>query len=711
MGSRQPLSRWIALRFALVAALPLLVVCALVWLMIVPEMNRDIGVRYQALARAIAGQVEAHLLGAQRELGAIGNYIGTQEVSPPPRFFSLLDVHVGSGDVFEAIYVADIRDSILTVGLSPMRRGNRDVLLGLDLSQRSFLKEVRGNGGEVWSETFLSTVSGTLAVALAIPLGENVLIGEIAIDRLSEFISHLPAGQGVLTTIIDRRGRIIADSQRALGGQMLRRNTLELVADTNAHAAAMQEFELEGTPYIGAVVDVSRVGWKVLVAQSHSDAFRHLTDTLWLLGAGLVIALLLSFGAGWGLSRDISHRFGRYIEQARAIAHGNYDEPWPESKTQEFADLAENLQRMCLSIRERERALAASEARYRSVVSNTPVAIFEFDHEGKFTLSEGRGLGALGLKPGQLVGASVFDFFRQEPDATEFARRALAGESLQFTARVGPSIFEIYYNPVIDRDEAKTSVIGVAVDISERTRREEELRQRTDELTRFTYTVSHDLKTPLVTIRSFVGFLEQDMKRQDDERVAKDLAYIRNAAEKMSRLLDELLELARVGRKVNPPEEMTLQELVQEALDLLAGRLVGREVAVKVTPEPILLHGDRPRLREVFQNLLDNAVKFMGDQTSPEIEVGVEEADHQVVFFIRDNGMGIDPRFRDKVFDLFEKLESQGQGSGIGLALVKRIIEVHGGRIWVDSNGPGQGTTFRFTLREARRVSPGVSQR
>lgn len=707
MESRQPLSRWLALRFALVAALPMLVVGTLVWLMIVPEMRRDIGVRYQALARAVAGQVEAHLLGAQRELGAIGDYIGQEEVLTAARFFSLLDVHVGSGDVFEAIYVADDRDSILSVGLSPTRRQNRDVLLGMDLSQRPFLKEVRVEGGEVWSETFLSTVSGTLAVALAIPLGENILVGEIAIQQLSEFISHLPAGRGILTSVIDRNGRIIADSQRARGGQMLRLNTLELLAGPNGPPEALKTFELDGAPYVGAVVDVAQVGWKVLVAQSHSAAFRQLTNTLWLLGAGLVIALFLSVGAAWGLSRDISNRFGRYIEQAGAIAHGNYEMPWPESKTREFADLAENLQQMSVSIRERERALAGSEARYRTVVSNTPVAIFEFDHEGVFTLSEGRGLRALRMKPGQLVGTSVLDLYDQDPVPADFARRALAGESVQFTARVGESIFEIYYNPVKSPDEGKTSVIGVAVDITERKRREEELQQRTDELTRFTYTVSHDLKTPLVTIRSFAGFLEQDIKRQDAERVEKDLGYIRNAAEKMSRLLDELLELARIGRKAHPPVEVTLQELVQEAQDLLAGRIVDRGVKVRVTPESVLLRGDRPRLREVFQNLLDNAVKFMGDQTSPEIEVGVEEANHKLVFFIRDNGMGIDPRFQDKIFNLFEKLEPRGQGSGIGLALVKRIVEVHGGRIWVESTGTRQGTTFRFTLGEARRAPLG----
>jgi len=103
-------------------------------------------------------------------------------------------------------------------------------------------------------------------------------------------------------------------------------------------------------------------------------------------------------------------------------------------------------------------------------------------------------------------------------------------------------------------------------------------------------------------------------------------------------------------------------------------------------------------LLEVFQNLLDNAVKFLGDQPSPRIEIGVEEAKGEMLLFVRDNGSGIDPRHQTKLFGLFEKLHPGTPGSGIGLALVKRIVEVHGGRIWAESSGPGQGATFRFTL-------------
>ena len=231
----------------------------------------------------------------------------------------------------------------------------------------------------------------------------------------------------------------------------------------------------------------------------------------------------------------------------------------------------------------------------------------------------------------------------------------------------------------------------------------EELALTNEELTRFTYTVSHDLKSPLVTIKTFLGYLEKDAAGCDAERVGKDIAYIRTAADRMSCLLDELLDLSRVGRKMNPSVEVPLHVLVQEALYLVAGQIAQRNVTIRTTDAPILLYGDRPRLVEVFQNLLDNAVKFMGDQPEPLVEIGADTVGDETVLFVRDNGIGIDPRYHAKLFGLFEKLDPHTEGTGMGLALVRRVVEVHGGRIWVESAGRGKGSTFHFTLAQSKR--------
>jgi signal transduction histidine kinase len=143
---------------------------------------------------------------------------------------------------------------------------------------------------------------------------------------------------------------------------------------------------------------------------------------------------------------------------------------------------------------------------------------------------------------------------------------------------------------------------------------------------------------------------------------------------------------------------VALGGLVREVLELLKGQIEPRGVVVEVSPDLPLVRADRRRLLEVLQNLLENAVKFTGTQQRPKVEVGMRLDGEEQVFYVRDNGQGIEPRFLERVFGLFEKLDPGGTGTGVGLALVRRIIEAHGGRAWAESQGLGQGSTFCFTL-------------
>jgi PAS domain S-box-containing protein len=254
----------------------------------------------------------------------------------------------------------------------------------------------------------------------------------------------------------------------------------------------------------------------------------------------------------------------------------------------------------------------------------------------------------------------------------------------------------------------KQLMISMVWDVTERKQAEaalqqsaRELQEKNAELERFLYTASHDLKSPVVTIRTFIGYLGQDLAANQVERVEKDMAFIRGAADKMARLLEDLLEISRIGRIVSPPVPVTLLALVEEARAAVAGRLTERGVRMQVTGPEVTFYGDRLRLAEIWQNLIENAVKFMGAQSAPTIEIGMQPRDAEQVFFVRDNGIGIDPRFQSKIFDLFEKLDAKAEGTGIGLAVVKRIVEVYGGRIWVESAGLDQGACFYFTLPEA----------
>lgn len=219
------------------------------------------------------------------------------------------------------------------------------------------------------------------------------------------------------------------------------------------------------------------------------------------------------------------------------------------------------------------------------------------------------------------------------------------------------------------------------------------------ELERFAYTVSHDLKSPLITIRGYMGHLEASALAGDMAAFTQDAVRINRAAARMEDLLRDLLELSRVGRVVNPDENVSMAEVAQEAADLLQGPLLERGVKFEIEGGLPVVRGDRRRLVEVVQNLVENAAKFMGRQQEPVVRIGVREIQGETVLFVSDNGIGIDTRHRDKVFELFEKLTPQTEGTGVGLALVKRIVEAHGGKVWVESEGSGHGSTFFFTLR------------
>ncbi|MBE0672175.1 MAG: PAS domain-containing protein [Anaerolineales bacterium] len=233
------------------------------------------------------------------------------------------------------------------------------------------------------------------------------------------------------------------------------------------------------------------------------------------------------------------------------------------------------------------------------------------------------------------------------------------------------------------------------LDIQERLVRELELKNA--ELERFTYTASHDLKSPLITIRGFLGYLKQDAQNGNFERLNSDIQRISDATEKMHRLLNELLELSRIGRVANEAQNIPFSEIVEDALQRVEGQLKGNQVQVTVGSGFPVVRVDRERMVEVIQNLVDNATKFFGDQPSPQIEIGYKTEADQTIFFVRDNGIGIKREFHERIFGLFDKLDATSTGTGVGLALVKRIVEVHGGKIWVESE-EGAGSTFCFTL-------------
>jgi signal transduction histidine kinase len=227
-----------------------------------------------------------------------------------------------------------------------------------------------------------------------------------------------------------------------------------------------------------------------------------------------------------------------------------------------------------------------------------------------------------------------------------------------------------------------------------------EVEQRNAALEQFRYTISHDLRTPLVTIETFLGFLEQDLAGADQHLVANDMEHIRTATRRMNILLNDLGKLL-LPENHEPVTVLDFNCLAEELGRLAAGPLKIHGTEFVIIPCRLSLYASHSHLIQIWQNLIENAIKYMGEQTQPVIEVGVEEAEQSPVFYVSDNGIGIAKQDQSKIFGLFDQLDISSPGSGLGLALVKRIVEMYGGQIWVESEGKGRGSCFKFTLPNA----------
>jgi len=359
--------------------------------------------------------------------------------------------------------------------------------------------------------------------------------------------------------------------------------------------------------------------------------------------------------------------------------------------------------------------LQAAERSWESTFDAISDPIAVMDAKGRIQRANGAFHRSFGAFVGEVVGEPASRVLFGRPAAfpqgfcSEIGNTPLVERRYDLAT---PGSFEISCHSAEINKEM--GVICIVRDVTQRAEAELErerlihqLEEQNAELMRYAYTASHDLKSPLHTIKGFLGLIETNVKTGKTENLEGDLRRVSEAADCMGHLLDELLKLTQVGRVVNSPEEVALSSLAEEAVDLVFSELgESRPEIVKVTPEMPVVYGDRQRLLELFVALVENAVKFLGKTSRPRIEIGVEHRTEGPVFYVRDNGMGIDRLYHEKVFGLFDQLDPRYQGTGIGLPFARRIVEVHGGRIWVESEGLGAGSSFYFTLRGHCELEP-----
>jgi PAS domain S-box-containing protein len=337
----------------------------------------------------------------------------------------------------------------------------------------------------------------------------------------------------------------------------------------------------------------------------------------------------------------------------------------------------------------------------RAVVANAPIVLFAFDKDGIFTLSEGRALEALGLKPGEVVGKSVFDVYKDNPLILDACRRALKGETLTNIVPVQDMAFETRYTPRLDWGGKVTGVLGVATDVTEAYRS----MLSKDE---FLSVISHELRTPLSSATGWAYMLREGELDAAQSQTAVQ-TIVRNL-EDMKRLIAELRDASHsaTGALRLKPKRTDLGAAVREAVKSLAAAAEAKHHKLRVAAPALEAIADKARVRQLAWILISNAVKF--SPKNAEISVTLARRGDEAVLTVSDEGPGLPVSLRHQVFDLtrLPALEgpARGRGLGLGLSIARRLAELHGGTIsFDDTSGRGTVFTVRLPLAPAKKAN------
>ena len=365
------------------------------------------------------------------------------------------------------------------------------------------------------------------------------------------------------------------------------------------------------------------------------------------------------------------------------------------------------------SRKQAEASLRENEERFRKSFELASSGVAHVGLDGRFVRVNRRLTEILGYDEAELIGRSVKDVSHPEDrDVTDEQRalvRAGQRESVRFEKRYlrkggAPVWVSLGVALVRDASGAPQYEIAMFDDITERKQAEaalseahEELKRSNSELEQFAYVASHDLQEPLRMVSSYTQLLERRYQEKLDADAREFMGFVVDGATRMKQLIEDLLAYSRVGTKGRDFKSVELEKPLSRALANLKAAIDESAAAVSFDPLPAL-PADEAQLAQVFQNLIGNALKFRSG-AAPRIHVSALEKDREWEFAVRDNGIGIEPQYFERIFMMFQRLHSKGEypGTGIGLAIVKKIVERHGGRVRVEST-PGEGSAFIFTL-------------
>jgi len=372
---------------------------------------------------------------------------------------------------------------------------------------------------------------------------------------------------------------------------------------------------------------------------------------------------------------------------------------------EELEKKLEELENELLICREMQETHSESERRWKRIVENSLTAIY-IDQDGKIVFANNQFAEIYGYPRDELIGIEssrlVHPADRALTDKIRAERlrgkKPLSEYDARGLTKDGKTIWVRRRNTNIQY-EGKSAILGNLVDITEEKRFEDQLEKVNEELMDFANVISHDLKTPIISIRGFVSRLLRHHADRLDQKGKDCLHYIEASARRIDALASDLRAFLKSGQTNYEFEVASTREIVESVIGDFAETLKTRQIDLVIADDLPSVYCDAEKLSHVFQNLIENAAKYMGDSPNSRIEIDCTDKGNVHQFSVRDNGIGIHPKDHQRIFDKFQRLKNakDEEGTGLGLAIVRRIVEMHGGKVWVESE-PGKGTTFFFTL-------------
>lgn len=696
------------------------------------KFKESIFTQQGSLVSSFAGDLDKKLLFAQKSLAAFAPHLTPALLREPDAAQRLLDDKTTLLLIFDNLALFSPRGRLIAG--SPFLPGMR----GLDYSYREYFKKTVATGKPQISAPYRSSFRpGRPTVMVTHPLFDAhgkltaILAGNIDLlgDNFLTDVGRLRIGKSGYAFLCAKNRTVILypDKSLILTSVPVGQNRLLDKAFAGFEGSG-ETVTTRGVPVLSSFKHLSAVNWIMATSYPLREAYAPLSRARTYFVSALALGLCLMMILSWRTMQRLMSPLTRLTRHIEALTpDGGGREPLPVYGSDEIGTLAAAFNAMMATIHEKRESLQdalrqAEEERAKTdaIIAALGDGLSIQDRNFRILYQNREHRRLMG---GDYVGSFCYDVYRQFDHVCEecpVARCFVDGEvhRMEFRNPPGRAVeyLEVAASPLRDADGEIFAVIELVRDITGRKRAEEQVqrlnaeleqrvRERTEELQQavremetFCYTVSHDLRTPLRGIHGFSSLLQQEYGYCLDEGGREYLRRIAGAAGRMGELIDDLLELSRVTR----------DELRRRPVDLaaIAGEIAG-ELRLSQPERPVefvigaelAATGDPSLLRAAMANLLYNAWKFSARNPAPRIEVGSRTDGDERVFFVRDNGIGFDMRYADKLFLPFHRLHAaEGfEGTGIGLAAVQRIVERHGGRVWAEGR-PGEGATFFFTL-------------